>query len=410
MKKKISAHIRTRRRNDGSEYYHVILELGTDPLTGKRKQVYYKVEGTREDAEKEKVIKLAEWYNESLIEPSKQKLEKFLNEFVTTYVETQSASTKRYYKNVFDSYIIPAFGQAELQKLTTLQIQRVYNDWMFKSSPKSDKPLAVSTVKLINRALKCALNYAVELEYIRKNPATKIKFPKNESGKKLEVYTAEELQQVLSVVIGTDLELPFALLMEGALRRGELLGLRYEDVDFDRKTISIRQALVETEDCKKPAFSNCKTSSSRRDIIVSDYTIELIRKELVKYKENKLRLGRKFKDKGLIVCQPNGEWYLPKSFSRKWTRLLEEHNLRHIKLHGLRHSVITMLMDSNVPVHVVQHRAGHADAQMTLNVYSHMSKNSEHIVSDILEQKLFSHAEDVTMEKPKTNPTIKLVK
>ena len=95
-----------------------------------------------------------------------------------------------------------------------------------------------------------------------------------------------------------------------------------------------------------------------------------------------MKYGEDFCNSNRVVCQENGRPYLPKSFTRKWARTLEKHGLRHIKLHGTRHSAISLLLSEGVPVHIVQQRAGHQDPSITLSVYSHVAKDNENLVAN----------------------------
>lgn len=101
-------------------------------------------------------------------------------------------------------------------------------------------------------------------------------------------------------------------------------------------------------------------------------------------------MEKKFHNTNFVICQENGKAFLPKSFTRKWARTLEIHGLRHIKLHGTRHSAISLLLSEGIPLHIVQQRAGHKDPQITLAVYSHVAKDKQNIVAEKLDNLIFS--------------------
>lgn len=402
----IKGHIRPRPNKKNVKYYDVILELGKDPITGKRKQIPFHVDGSYEDAQAVLIQKQAEYLNSELLIPSKMTVKTLVEQFKEMYVDLQGASSKRYYKGIFNRYILPYFGDVELQKLNSMQIQKLYNE-LLKCSPYTKKPLSPNTIDNLNNGFRCMLNYAVRMEYIKKNPIDNVVLPKIKTCKDIEVYTKEELCDLLEKIKGTDMELCVYLLLEGALRRGELAGLRYEYVDIENRIIKVRESLVEDEN-EKAVVSDCKSDSSRRDFVISDYTASLLKKQLQKYKENKLKLGKKFEDTGYVICQENGKPYQPKSIYRKWKRLLEAKNLRHIPLHGTRHSVVTLLMDYGVPVHVVQNLAGHASATLTLDTYTHMTKKSNGMASSVLQKEIFDKV-NINEENTDT-PILKLVK
>lgn len=390
-KSSITGSVRPRPSKDNVQYYTIVLELGKDPSSGKRIRANYRIDtDDRQKAEEFLLMKKAEYLQGELLMPSDLTVGSYLDEYITFCEGSDySVATLRDYKSVIERYLKPTFGKMKLQELQKVHIQQAYNSWRKKSNA-SDKPLKATTIQHINRVFKTALNEAVERQYIKQNPTHKIKIPKDATTNKLDVYTVEEIRELQKAVKGTDMELPVALLFDCVMRRGELLGLRYSDINFETSTITIRHSLVESEDSKIAVLKDCKTDDSHREMVVSGYTMKLLRKQKAKYKENKLKYGKDFNNTDYVVCQEDGSPFLPKSFTRKWARTLEMHNLRHIKLHGTRHSAISMLLSEGIPLHIVQQRAGHKDPQITLAVYSHIAKDKENIVAEKLDSLIFS--------------------
>lgn len=391
QRKSITGSVRPRPSKENVQYYTVVLELGRDPNTGKRIRSSFRIDtDDRQEAEDFLTMKKAEYLQGELLMPSDMTVASYLDEYIAFCEGSDySAATIRDYKNVIERYLKPVFGRKKLQELQKVHIQQAYNAWRKKSNA-SDNPLKATSIQHINRIFKAALNEAVERQYIKQNPACKIKIAKDTSTHKLDVYTVEEIQELQRAVKGTDMELPVALLFDCIMRRGELLGLRYSDINFNRNTITISNSLVESEDSKIPVLKDCKTEDSCREMVVSEYTMKLLKRQRAKYKENRLKYGKDFYDKDFVVCQEDGKPFLPKSFTRKWARTLEVHGLRHIKLHGTRHSAISLLLSEGIPVHIVQQRAGHKDPQITLAVYSHVAKDKQSIVAEKLESLIFS--------------------
>lgn len=389
-KNTINGSVRPRPNKDNVRYYEVILELGKDEY-GRRKRAYFKCEATdRVEAENMLTKKKAEYLNGELLEAISDTVADFLDEYMEDYVKIQSSpATVRDYQEVIDKYLKPTFGKIRLQELTKPKIQQVYNRWRVKS-PLSDKPLRSTTIHHINRVFKAGLNVAIELDYIKTNPAKGIKIGKDEVSQHMDVYTNEEIRKLQKAVKGTDMELPVALLFDCVLRRGELLGLRYSDIDFDNNTITVQYTWVESNSDNKPVLKDCKTECSYRTMVVSDYTMRLLRKQRLKYMKNRLKYGSSFCNSDRVICKENGEPYLPKSFTHKWINTLKKYGLRHIKLHGTRHSAISFLLSEGVPLHIVQQRAGHADPKITLGVYSHVAKDRQTVAAETFENVLFS--------------------
>ena len=387
--KTVKGSVRPRPNAENVLYYDLTLELGKDPVTGKRKRLYFKADTTdRQEAENQLMIKKVEYLQEEIVEPSKETVEQYLLRYLENVRRNLSPATTRDYKGVIERYLIPEFGNIKLQELTRPKVQQVYNDWKVKSN-KSENPLKATTIKHINRVFKTALNSAVEDGLIKENPTRRIKIGKDIEPNHLDVYTVEEIRELQKEVKGTDMELPVALLFDCVLRRGELLGLRYSDINFERKEVTVQYTWAETEG-NRPVLKTCKTESSYRKMIVSDYTINLLKRQKSIYLRKKMKYGEKFCNSNRVICKENGEPFLPKSFTRKWARTLEKHGLRHIKLHGTRHSAISLLLSEGVPIHLVQQRAGHQDPKITLSVYSHVAKDTESVVAEKFNNVLFS--------------------
>lgn len=387
--KTVKGSVRPRPNAENVSYYDLTLELGKDPVTGKRKRLYFKADTTdRQEAENQLMIKKVEYLQEEIVEPSKETVEQYLLRYLENVRRNLSPATTRDYKGVIERYLIPEFGNIKLQELTRPKVQQVYNDWKVKSN-KSENPLKATTIKHINRVFKTALNSAVEDGLIKENPTRRIKIGKDIELNHLDVYTVEEIRELQKEVKGTDMELPVALLFDCVLRRGELLGLRYSDINFEKKEVTVQYTWAETEG-NRPVLKTCKTESSYRKMIVSDYTINLLKRQKSIYLRNKMKYGEEFCNSNRVICKENGEPFLPKSFTRKWARTLEKHGLRHIKLHGTRHSAISLLLSEGVPIHLVQQRAGHQDPKITLSVYSHVAKDTESVVAEKFNNVLFS--------------------
>lgn len=389
--KKVTGSIRPRPDKNNIRYFDIIIELGTDPRTGERKRVSFRAETTdRNEAENMLIMKKSEYLSGDMLLPNDKTVSMFMDEYLEDYVKTQSSpSTYRDYKTNINRYIKPMFGKIKLQDLHRSRVQQVYNQWKTKSNA-SDKPLKAESIRHINRIFKAALNVACELGYIKENPTKKVKIRKDLVTNHMDVYSTEEIKKLKKAVKGSDMELPTALLFDCVMRRGELLGLTFGDIDFNAKTVTIRQSWVESEDSKQPVLKDCKTDSSYRKMVVSDETIRLLKRQELLCKQICLREGKRFTSKQRVVCKKDGEPFLPKSFTRKWAETLKKHGLRHIKLHGTRHSAISWLLSQGVPLHIVQARAGHQNPNITLSVYSHVAKDDENIVADLLDRKLFS--------------------
>jgi integrase len=292
---------------------------------------------------------------------------------------------------MMDNYIFPTFGKIKLQDLSTSYVQRTYNSWK-KKSPLSKNPLSVETIRHINRIFTAAMNKAVQLEYIKKNPldGVSIKYEKG-SKREVEVYNEEEFNQLLQVVKGTDMELPVALLFDCMLRRGELLALKWDSINFDTNMVTVQRTYI---DALEGAVlkEGTKTNYSCRKIKCTDYTMKLLKQERSRQMINKLHLGVNYHDDGFVICQENGLPFAPKSISQKWRRTLRKNNLRHIKLHATRNCSISFALASGMAPHTVMKRAGHSNCSITMDIYAKVSSDQQDVAAQIMSETLFKQA------------------
>ena len=390
-KKNVRGSVRPRPNKDDIRYYTVTIELGRNPYTGKRERIPFRVDTIdREEAEAFLTLKKAEYIQGDLIMPNNMTVEDLMKEYLEYVKAQRSPATGRDYAEKTATYIIPEFGKMKLQKLEKGKIQQTYNRWRNAKSPASDKSLRAESIRHINRIFKAALNYAIEMEYIKKNPTNGVRIGKDLTNNRVEVYTTDEIKELKSVVKGTDMELSVALLFDCVMRRGELLGLAFEDIDFEKNIVKIRHSWVESEDSKKPVLKDCKTDGSYREMVVSEETMRLLKRQKVYCKTICLREGKPFTGKQRVICKEDGNPFLPKSYTSKWNKTLKKYGLRHIKLHGTRHSAISWFLSQGVPLHIVQARAGHQDPKITLSAYSHVAKDDASRVADLLDNTLFS--------------------
>jgi integrase len=165
------------------------------------------------------------------------------------------------------------------------------------------------------------------------------------------------------------------------LRRGELLGLRWCDVDLKTGILQVRQTLVRTKNHDKGKtqiiFSNPKTPLSRRDIPILEECLTELRQHRARQAEEKLMLGQAYEDSGLVFCQPGGKPIDPRNFNRRFSQVLQQAGLPHIRLHDSRHTFATLLLEQGISPKTVQAMLGHSSAKITLDIYSHVTLDLE---------------------------------
>jgi len=381
----MAGHIRKRKTKTGHSW-QVIIEAGFNS-DGERKRLYRTVEGTKKEAERVMTQLLSELHQGTLIEPSKLSVQEYLRSWMKTYVEPNlSPTTIDGYGVNIEKHIIPSIGHLRLQELSPLHLQRFYSDKLKSGRVDGKGGLSAKSVIYIHRNIREALDHALRMQLIPRNVADLVTLPKAKPFKSA-VYDEEQLKTLVKIAQGTDMELPVAIAAALGLRRGELLGLKWENVDLDNKTISVRDNLVPTS--KGSVTKAPKSENSRRTLDFPEGLVIVLRKHRRMQSERKLKLGATYCDQGHVCCQEDGRHWGPSYFSRKFAAFLKRHKLPHIRLHDLRHSNATLMLKYNVPAKVASQRLGHSNIGITLDLYSHVMSDMQKDAAEKIDVGLF---------------------
>lgn len=350
----------------------ITLTLGRkiDPKTGKSKvnQKTYTVRGTKAEAEA-KLAELLHQYNRGeLIEPTKMTTGEWLQRWIDVYVKNSKKKRLRTietYESVVRRHLIPAFDKIPLQQLSAGHIQHYYNT----------SELASSTLEQHHAILHQALKVAtINERLLNVNPAEMVvEKPVAERNFDMQVWDEEEVRLFLTVArdAGTEVEAFYTLAIETGMRKGELCGLMWDDVDINARRISVRRTLLKAG--PEPVLGVPKTGRSRA-ITISPQTASLLRKHQLRQKELKLSLGGAYKDRDFVFAKENGDPIQINNFGqRSFANLIESAGVKKIRFHDLRHTCATLLLAKGVNPKIVQERLGHSDISMTLNRYSHVT-------------------------------------
>lgn len=358
------ATISKRKKTDGR--WQAIVDLPPDPQTGKRRRKWLYAD------DRSTVKRMANQLEEKIasgnyVEPSKLTVEGYLLQWFDDYCSELASTTQEGYMNYIKGHIIPFMGKKKLQKVKPVDIQRFYNS-------EYEKGYSGTTVLQIHRILSRAFKEAMINNLIENNPMLKVKAPKKADFEPT-VYDEEQFNELLNSVAGTNDEVPILLAGMLGLRRGEVLGLRWQDIDFDQKTISIIQTVTFANG--KIEFGPPKTKKSRRTIAAPEGLLKVLEKHYVRQAEQRLKTGPKYKNHDLVYCRENGEPVNPRTFSRYFKDLLKKYNFPHIRFHDLRHFNATMMLKYGIDVKIASERLGHSTTDTTQKIYQHVTKDMD---------------------------------
>ena len=230
-----------------------------------------------------------------------------------------------------------------------------------------------------------ALKYAVKIDLIPTNPADKVERPKKNAFKG-SYYSAEEIHALTEVAEGTKLEIPVLLASFYGLRRSEVLGLKWDSINFAMQTLTIRHTVARVT--KVVEKNKTKNASSFRSFPLTDDAMRLFKILLQQEQYYRNHFGKDYIDNDYVFTWEDGHPYSPDYVSHTFHKLLKKYDLPHIRFHDLRHTCASMLLSEGYGLKDVQEWLGHSDIKMTANIYSHLDIRRKRSIANGLEQAL----------------------
>jgi integrase len=355
----------------GTGRWYVVLDLDRDG-TGRRRQKWHSGFRTKREAEKGLTALLATQDTGTYVAPQKITLGEYLADRWLPAIEaTVRPTTFAGYRAHVRVYVNPALGSIPLQSVTTDQLNAFYLQ-LHRAGGRDGAALAPATVRRVHATLHRAFRDAMSWGYLNRNPAAPAVKPKQRSPGSVEMktWTVADVRRFLDHVQGDRLFPAWRLAASTGLRRGELLGLRWQDVDLDTGRVSVRQTLTTVGN--KVAFGEPKTARGKRNIALDGVTIGALRMWRARQAQERLTFGQAWHDTGLVFSREDGSLIHPDTFSFWFDRQVRAAGVPRIRFHDLRHTHATLALQAGVPAKVVSERLGHATVAFTLDVYSHV--------------------------------------
>jgi integrase len=364
-----SGHIRKR----SSESWGLRYCLGIDASTGKRRVATVTVRGDRKCAETELRRLLRTRDTGEHVEPNRLTVRQWLSQWHETVRSEVSPKTHERYGELVNGFLIPALGALSLAKIASSDIQKAYGGWS-TGGRRDGKPggLAPLTRRYIHVILKSALARAVELQLLARNPADvfKKRLPRVER-KEMVTLTADESHLLLESIKGSRTYWPVLVALATGMRRGEILALRWKNIDLDRGILRVVQSLEQTK--KEVRFKDTKTSRNRA-IALPAFAVEELRRLKRTQAEELFKLGIRQTGETLACCRADGEPLQPRSLTDQFNKVMtRQKDFPRVRFHDMRHSHATQLLADGVHPKVAQKRLGHSTITTTMDLYSHVT-------------------------------------
>ena len=362
-----------RKRKDGR--WEGRYTAGRDPVTGK--QIFKNVLGKTQAEVKEKLQKaLAQAKKIDFAKTGKYTVTMWMNEWFENVAKIKvRPSSHQTYRGYIDHHITPNIGSIPLEKLTTMDLQKLYRKLLNKGrvdrveAKQQPKGLSAKTARNINQVISSAMDFAVAQKIIPENPCKAVALPKVEH-KEMQTIPAEQLQAFLQEAKATGVYEMYYIELATGLRRGELLGLKWTDIDWKNGIIKVRRqvARVDGQIVEAPL----KTKNSYRTVTISQQAIEVLKQQKEKTNDE------------YVFPSPNGGPISPDSVNNMLKRVLARAGIPKVRFHDLRHTFATIALQNGVDIKTVSGMLGHFSAGFTLDTYAHVTTAAQKEAADTM--------------------------
>lgn len=370
-----------RKRPDGR--WEARYTIGFDPTTGKQKQK--SIYGKSQKEVREKLTEITAKLDAGAhIEPPKMPLSDWLDTWLAEYIGSTKPHTRKSYEATIKNHIKPALGEKTLRELTPVHVQRFINH--LENKKTDGKPLNPKTVKNIHGVLHSALQQAVRIGYLKVNPASLTILPKR-SRAEITPLKDQQVGQFLTAIKGHEFEYLYLVDLFTGVRQSELLGLKWEDIDFDQGAITIcRQLQFLGRKYGGYQFTTPKNNKPRR-IIPAQFVMNVFHQQRRHQMELRLMAGPAWNNsENLVFTDPLGSHLKHDLIYRHLKRIFAQLGVPSLRFHDLRHSYAVLSIQAGDDIKTIQENLGHYSAAFTLDVYGHVTEQMKRDSSERMER------------------------
>ena len=372
-KKRANGEGSIRKRKDGR--WEGRYTAGHDPATGK--QIFKSVLGKTQAEVKEKLKKaLMEAGQIDFTKSGKYTVGTWMDEWFENVAKIKvRSSSHQTYRGYIDNHIKPNIGNIPLEKLTTMDLQKLYRTLLTKGrverieAEKQPSGLSAKTVRNINQVISSALDLAVAQKIILSNPTDACELPKVEH-REMQTIPEEQLQAFLAEAKATGVYEMYYIELATGLRRGELLGLKWQDIDWKNGIIKVRRQIARVDG--QIVEAPLKTKNSYRTVTISPQAIEVLKQQKAKNHDQ------------YVFPSPNGGPISPDSVNNMLKRVLARAGIPKVRFHDLRHTFATIALQNGVDIKTVSGMLGHFSAGFTLDTYAHVTTAAQKEAADTM--------------------------
>ena len=362
------------RRKDGLYMARYTIQT---PTGSKRKTLYGK---TRREVDEKLTKAKADRDGGLVFDADNLKLGEYLGRWLADSVrDTVRPTTFERYEQMVRLHIRPVLGKVKLKNLTSAHVRGLYRE-------KLDAGLSPRTVQYVHVTLHKALKQAIADGLIPRNATEAVK-PPQVRREEMRPLTAEQVRILFDAAAGDRFEALYVLAVTTGLRQGELLGLKWDDVDLEEGTLRVRRTLTTAKG--GPVLAAPKTKGSRRTVRLSQTALQALKSHLNRQLGDIEEAGDRWRENGLIFASETGEPLDRRLITtHRFKPLLKRAELPEVRFHDLRHTCATLLLSKNVNPKVVSEMLGHASIAITLDTYSHVLPTMQESAAEAMEDAL----------------------